>query len=309
MPPSQHRSRSPLTAGLSIRKPHTGWNAAFQALEAVNKRDGSIGLQHFKRVKQLGNGDVGMVDLVLLDGTDFKFAMKTLDKREMQERNKVGHSRRTHTQSRGGGGQCHLPTSLLLVLEGCDLTKPSSSCCCCPQVHRVLTEVKILRLADHPFVASLYCVIQTRTHLHFILEYCDGGEVYTLLNAQPNKRLKEQHVQFYGAEVLIALQYMHLQGVIYRDLKPENLLIRDDGHVILTDFDLSYAKGVLEPRVDQVPVQLVSPRAGAACQPLLGGRRGWRCREGQPADWPGGVGGCLLVRAALLRSLSRRPTK
>lgn len=46
-------------------------------------------LSHFRRVKQLGSGDVGMVDLVQLQGSGHKFAIKTLDKREMQERNKV----------------------------------------------------------------------------------------------------------------------------------------------------------------------------------------------------------------------------
>jgi serine/threonine protein kinase len=129
---------------------------------------------HFRRVKQLGAGDVGLVDLVQLQGTEFKFAMKTLDKYEMQERNKV---------------------------------------------QRVLTEERILMSVDHPFLPTLYCTIQTETHLHFIMEFCDGGELYGLLNAQPKKRLKEAHVRFYVAEVLLALQYLHLLGFVYRDLK------------------------------------------------------------------------------------------
>jgi hypothetical protein len=53
------------------------------------ERDGKLRLSHFRRVKQLGAGDVGLVDLVQMQGTDLKFAMKTLDKWEMQERNKV----------------------------------------------------------------------------------------------------------------------------------------------------------------------------------------------------------------------------
>ncbi len=67
--------------------------------------------------------------LSLVQGTDYKFAMKTLDKYEMQERNKVA---------------------------------------------RVLTECGILGAVDHPFLATLYCTIQTDTHLHFVMEYCDG---------------------------------------------------------------------------------------------------------------------------------------
>lgn len=72
---------------------------------------------------------------------------------------------------------------------------------------------------DHPFLPTLYCTIQTETHLHFVMEFCDGGELYGLLNSQPKKRLKEAHVRFYVAEVLLALQYLHLLGYVYRDLK------------------------------------------------------------------------------------------
>ena len=48
------------------------------------------------------------------------------------------------------------------------------------------------------------------------MEYCDGGELYALLNAQPSKRFGEPAVRFYAAEVLLALQYLHLLGFIYR---------------------------------------------------------------------------------------------
>ena len=72
--------------------------------------------------------------------------MKTLDKHEMQERNKV---------------------------------------------QRVLTEAQVLSVVDHPFLPTLYCTLQTDTHLHFVMEFCDGGELYGLLNSQPKKRLKE----------------------------------------------------------------------------------------------------------------------
>lgn len=84
------------------------------------------------------------------------------------------------------------------------------------------------------------------------MEYCNGGELYGLLNAQPKKRLKESHARFYTAEVVMALQYLHLLGVVYRDLKPENILLHESGHILLTDFDLSYTKAVPTPKLQKV---------------------------------------------------------
>lgn len=60
-----------------------------------------------------------------------------------------------------------------------------------PQIGRVQTEQSILACVDHPFLATLYCTLETPSHLHFILQICEGGELYGLLNAQPKKRLRE----------------------------------------------------------------------------------------------------------------------
>jgi serine/threonine protein kinase len=62
-------------------------------------------------------------------------------------------------------------------------------------------------------------------------------------------------MRFYTAEVLLALQYLHLLGYVYRDLKPENILLHSSGHIMLTDFDLSYAGGTTTPRVERVKRQ------------------------------------------------------
>ncbi|KAK9814220.1 hypothetical protein WJX72_002492 [[Myrmecia] bisecta] len=192
-------------AGVVRTKPHKAQDAGMARLVAVQKADGRLSLSHFRRVKQLGSGDVGLVDLVELNGTETRYAMKTLEKSEMMERNKV---------------------------------------------MRVLTEEKILSSVDHPFLATLYGTIMTDTHLHFLLEYCEGGELYGLLTSQPNKRIKEAHMRFYCAEVLLALQYLHLLGFVYRDLKPENILLHHTGHVLLTDFDLSYGNSTTTASVD-----------------------------------------------------------
>nr|AML78628.1 putative LOV domain-containing protein [Codariocalyx motorius] len=107
------------------------------------------------------------------------------------------------------------------------------------KVHRACAEREILDKLDHPFLPALYASFQTKTHVCLITDYCPGGELFLLLDRQPAKVLKEDAVRFYAAEVVIALEYLHCQGIIYRDLKPENVLIQGNGHVSLTDFDLS----------------------------------------------------------------------
>jgi serine/threonine protein kinase len=75
--------------------------------------------------------------------------------------------------------------------------------------------------------------------------------------------LQEAYVKFYATEVLLALQYLHLLGYIYRDLKPENLLLHPSGHVLLTDFDLSYAKGSTSPRIEKKVTKMPKVRSSA----------------------------------------------
>ncbi|KAK1373644.1 putative LOV domain-containing protein [Heracleum sosnowskyi] len=107
------------------------------------------------------------------------------------------------------------------------------------KVHRACAEREILDMLDHPFLPALYASFQTKTHICLITDYCPGGELFVLLDRQPTKVLKEDAVRFFAAEVVVALEYLHCQGIIYRDLKPENILIQRNGHVVLTDFDLS----------------------------------------------------------------------
>ncbi|XP_020214299.1 phototropin-1 isoform X2 [Cajanus cajan] len=107
------------------------------------------------------------------------------------------------------------------------------------KVHRACTEREILDMLDHPFLPALYASFQTKTHVCLITDYCSGGELFLLLDRQPAKVLREDAVRFYAAEVVVALEYLHYQGIIYRDLKPENVLLQSSGHVSLTDFDLS----------------------------------------------------------------------
>ena len=118
---------------------------------------------------------------------------------------------------------------------------------------RVFTERNVLMKANHPFICTLYYSFQTKTKLYYIMQYCAGGEFFRMLKTQPEKRLKEKDAKFYAAEILLALEYLHLIGFYYRDLKPENILVHATGHVMLTDFDLSKMMGVeTKPTIKRV---------------------------------------------------------
>ncbi|KAL2339296.1 hypothetical protein Fmac_013742 [Flemingia macrophylla] len=104
---------------------------------------------------------------------------------------------------------------------------------------RAQTEREILQSLDHPFLPTLYTHFDTEKFSCLVMEFCPGGDLHTLRQRQPGKYFPEQAVKFYVAEVLLALEYLHMLGIVYRDLKPENVLVREDGHIMLSDFDLS----------------------------------------------------------------------
>lgn len=247
-------------------------------------KEEQVGPKHFEKMRLLGEGSIGKVYLVRLRGTDRYYAMKELTKQDMIDRNKI---------------------------------------------KRVMTEREILVTAHHPFIVTMYASFQTHNTLSFVMEHCEGGEFFRVLQKQPNHRLKESSARFYAAEVLLALEYLHHIGFIYRDLvsvaggpcdafkmcrarwgrclscspfavderammgaalgvkplashtsgsfcfrsaylrllcfapartvplachgsepqKPENVLMRANGHVALTDFDLSKEATPVSPRI------------------------------------------------------------
>ncbi|CAN6362269.1 unnamed protein product [Urochloa humidicola] len=104
---------------------------------------------------------------------------------------------------------------------------------------RARTEREILEAVDHPFLPRLYGVADGDRWSCLLTEFCPGGDLHVLRQRQPHRRFSEAAVRFYAAEVVAALEYIHMVDIVYRDLKPENVLVRADGHIMLTDFDLS----------------------------------------------------------------------
>lgn len=111
------------------------------------------------------------------------------------------------------------------------------------QVDHVISEFNILRTISHPFLVNLVGFTQDERYLYLGLDFVPGGELFTYLRNVG--RLESQHARLYGAMVASMFEYLHSSNIVYRDLKPENLLITVDGYLKLTDF--GFAK-VIEGR-------------------------------------------------------------
>jgi len=113
--------------------------------------------------------------------------------------------------------------------------------------HSHLAQIKmerdIMLKLDNVFLIKLYVTFVSKAHLYFLLEPCMGGELFTIL--RDKGALPEDYARFYAACVIIAFEYMHSLDIIFRDLKPENLLIFNNGYIKVADF--GFAK-VIEDR-------------------------------------------------------------
>jgi len=108
------------------------------------------------------------------------------------------------------------------------------------QVEHIKAEKNILQRITHPFIVTLFASFQDEKNLYMLMEYIIGGELFSQLRKVG--RFSNDTSRFYAAEIVLALEYLHEKNIVYRDLKPENLLIDREGHMKITDF--GFAKQV-----------------------------------------------------------------
>jgi protein kinase A len=108
------------------------------------------------------------------------------------------------------------------------------------QVEHTNDERRMLADVKHPFLITLWGTFQDSKNLYMVMDFVEGGELFSLL--RKSGRFPNPVAKFYAAEVTLALEYLHSKNIIYRDLKPENLLLDRHGHLKITDF--GFAKRV-----------------------------------------------------------------
>mmetsp|Transcript_41283 Transcript_41283/g.60771 ORF Transcript_41283/g.60771 Transcript_41283/m.60771 type:complete len:360 (-) Transcript_41283:432-1511(-) len=105
------------------------------------------------------------------------------------------------------------------------------------QLDHILCEKHVLEELSFPFIVNMYTSFQDETYLYMVLEYSIGGEFFTHLRKAG--RFPNDTARFYSAGVVLTFEYLHNRNVIYRDLKPENLLLDSTGHLKICDFGFS----------------------------------------------------------------------
>ncbi|CAR29851.1 hypothetical protein ZYGR_0AD05390 [Zygosaccharomyces rouxii] len=102
------------------------------------------------------------------------------------------------------------------------------------QVEHTNDERRMLSIVAHPFLIRMWGTFQDAEQVFMVMDYIEGGELFSLL--RKSQRFPNPVAKFYAAEVCLALEYLHLNDIIYRDLKPENILLDRNGHIKITDF-------------------------------------------------------------------------
>ncbi|KAA8523037.1 hypothetical protein F0562_009460 [Nyssa sinensis] len=197
----------------NCHKPHKANQAPWEAMKRLRSEKGRVGLDHFRLLRRLGSGDIGNVYLC-------------------QIRNPVV-----------GLPQCFYAMKVV-DREALAIRK---------KLQRAEMEKEILGMLDHPFLPTLYTEFDASHYSCLVMEFCPGGDLHAARQRQLGKRFSISSAKFYAAETLLALEYLHMMGVVYRDLKPENVLVREDGHIMLSDFDLSLKCDVVPKLIREKP--------------------------------------------------------
>ena len=99
-----------------------------------------------------------------------------------------------------------------------------------------MTERNVLSVSNHSFIVKLNYAFQTSSKLFLILDYCTNGNLSKHLYYE--KRFSESRDKYYIYEIILALEHLHKLNIIFRDLKPDNAVLDNEGHVKITDFGL-----------------------------------------------------------------------
>ncbi|KAF2164720.1 hypothetical protein M409DRAFT_25113 [Zasmidium cellare ATCC 36951] len=215
-------------------KPSSGMGAQVQpSIQNLMNQPGYTGSQHDSAYSGHSDGNVPVINAPAAKPT-------TNPLRETKGKYTLNDFTISRTLGTGSFGRVHLVQSkhnqrfyAVKVLKKAQVIKMK-------QVEHTNDERKMLQRCRHPFLITLWGTWQDAKNLYMVMDFIEGGELFSLL--RKSQRFPNPVAKFYAAEVTLALDYLHSMNIIYRDLKPENLLLDRHGHIKITDF--GFAKEV-----------------------------------------------------------------
>lgn len=175
-------------------------------------RDGttfSLNLDSLDIISALGRGAKGVVFLVQTREDGKLFALKAISRSSIEKKKQ----HKTTAGSSSGRGD--------------------------DEYRRIWFERDVLGSFNHPLLPKLHGVLVTDKIVGYAVDYCPGRDLNSLRRKQTERMFSDDIIRFYAAELVLGLEYLHGLGIVYRDLKPENVMIQENGHLMLVDFDLS----------------------------------------------------------------------
>ena len=131
----------------------------------------------------------------------------------------------------------HIPTGekvAIKILNKDNLFDSSSELC---DIHKIRKEINILKRIHHKNVIQLYEIMESKSHLYIVMEYCENKELFDYIISK--KYLQEKEACRFFQQIIDGVEYLHLSNITHRDLKPENLLLDKNNRIKISDFGLS----------------------------------------------------------------------
>jgi len=230
------------------------FNDAAECVLACGKAAATVRLSEFKPISMIGRGKWGKVFVVRRRKKRHGSSSDTLQSPRDREAPsstipspapsplKPAHYK-DEGESSSGSGELYALKEIDLGMEGLSGAPPSALIH--TQHERQVLEVLARADKPSPFVVRMRWALQKGNFLYIVMDFKTGGDLYTALNRH---NLSVEGVQVYSAECLLALQHLHEHRIVYRDLKPENMLLHSDGHLCLGDLGL--AKQIMDSKGD-----------------------------------------------------------
>eukprot|EP00040_Diaphanoeca_grandis_P018885 m.99402 g.99402 ORF g.99402 m.99402 type:complete len:355 (+) comp27156_c2_seq1:97-1161(+) len=193
----------------------------------------------FQSSAELPNETIRMIAKEYLDGAKAEFESKF--KGRVQDQRNLSDYEPKRTLGTGSFGRVMLVTDkrtnsvcALKILEKAKVVRLK-------QVEHTLSEKQLLAAVNFPILVNLLASFKDKSNLYMVMEFAVGGEMFSSLRKE--QRFTEARSKFYAGQIVIALEYLQYLNIIYRDLKPENLLFDAKGYIKITDF--GFAKYVV----------------------------------------------------------------